>query len=125
MKNFLDKKSFGFYLTVATVVLGLLACILYGVSRENKEISVILLLVFAMAFGVLVLVKPFTFTEYLPFVLSAASTGIMFKILLDNLADIFAKNNVIGLSGTFVASLVFVVLAMIVSACSVVFKQEK
>ncbi len=125
VKEFFAKKGVGFYLTVATAVLSLLGCILFGVSRENKFVAPVVLLILALVACCVVAVKPFFLTEYLPLVFTAIPAGMIIVILLNNVADIFAKNNMLGLSGTFVTSVVFVVLAMIVSALATVFKQEK
>ena len=125
IKDFIGKKSVGFYMTVAAAVLSLSACILFGVSRENKQVAIVVLLALAIVACGMVAVKPFFLTEFLPLVFTAVSTGMILVVLLNNLADIFAKNNVVGLSGTFIASLVFAALAMIVSALAAIFKQEK
>lgn len=125
MKDFFAKKSIGFYFTAAAIVLSLLACILYGVSRENVNAAIIVLLAFAMVTGVIVAVKPIKYAEAVPFVLTAIPLGFATYILIENISQIFFKNNVIGLSGTFVTSFVFIALAAVVSAVSLVVRQEK
>ena len=125
MKNFFAKKSWGFYCIAVAVVLDLLACILYGISRENNTGAIIILLVFAMVTGVIVAVKPFKYTEYVPFVLTAIPFGLITYILIENISQIFFKNNVIGISGTFITSFVLIILAMVACAVSLVVKHEK
>ena len=50
---------------------------------------------------------------------------MVFNVLLHNLADIFAKNNVIGLSTGFILSMVFCALAAIASIVAVAAKHER
>lgn len=125
MKNFLAKKGIGFYFTAAAVVLGLIGVILYGVSRENVSVAVTVLLVLAVATGAVVAVKPFKFTEFVPLAFGIVSFGMLLVILLDNIAEIAFKNNMLGLSGEFVAGLIFIVLALIGFVGGLVAKQEK
>lgn len=125
MKNFLAKKGLGWYFTAVAVILNLLGVILYGVSRENTSSAIIVLLVFAMATGVAVALKHFKFTEYVPFILSVIPFALTVAILLENVTQIWFKNNVVGLSSTIIPAVVFMALATILSACAVVSKHEK
>lgn len=125
MKEFIEKKGLGFWFVAAAVICDLLGCILFGVSRENVSTLAVVFLALAAVAGAVVVVKPFKFTEFVPFVLTAAATGLIAYVLIENISQIFFKNNVIGLSGTFVCSVVFVVLGMLASAAAIVLKQEK
>lgn len=126
MKEFFAKKSIGFYLTMAAAVCGIIAVSLFAASRENKDgAAIIALLAIAIVCSAAIAVRHFTLTEYVPLVLNAAATGLIFVVLLNNIADIFAKNNVIGLSAGFIVSIVFCFLATIASCAAVICKHEK
>lgn len=73
----------------------------------------------------IVAVKHFPLTEYIPLICNAAALAMVFNVLLHNLADIFAKNNVIGLSTGFILSMVFCALAAIASIVAVAAKHER
>ena len=125
MKTFFAKKSVGFYATAAAAVLGIIAVILFATSRENNSTAIVGLLAAGLVCSALIAVKHVKLTEYIPLVLNAVALGMIFKVLLDNLADIFAKNNVLGLSSGFIASMIFCLLAAVGSIVAVICKHEK
>ena len=123
--EFIGKKSVGFYCAIAAVILNLIGCILYGVSRENVNALVIVFLAIATAVSIVVAIKPFKYIEFISFGLSAAAVGITLYLLLGNIAEIMFKNNVIGLSATFIPAFVFIVLGGVSAALAAILKQEK
>ncbi len=125
VKGFISKKGLGFYFEIAALVLSLIGCILYGVSRENDSAAVIVLLIIGMVVSLVVAIKPIKYVEYVPFILITAATAVTVEILLENVAQIMFKNNMLGISATFIPALVFIVLGMICSALAVGFRQEK
>ena len=50
---------------------------------------------------------------------------MIFNVLLNHLADIFAKNNVVGLSIGFILSIVFCALAAAASVVAAIGKHDK
>ena len=125
MNSFFANKGLGFWFTVAAVILNLIAVILYGVSRENVTGVITALLVSAIIVGVIVAFKHFRFTEFLPFVLSAIPLAMAVFILLDNISQIWFKNNVVGLSATIIPAIVFMALATVSSAAALVCSHEQ
>lgn len=119
------KKSTGYIFLICSIVFNVAAAILFGISRENKSTAIVVLLVLAAVIGIASLIKHLPLTEYLSLALVAVAGGLLVVVFLGNMADIFAKNNVIGLSGAFIASLVTVVLSMITSCGAVIAKMEK
>lgn len=125
MNTFFARKSVGFYATAVAVVLGIVALCLFATSRENNSSAIVGLLVAGVICSTLVGVKHFKLTEYIPLILNSIALAMIFRVLLDNLADIFAKNNVLGLSSGFIASMVFCLLATAGSVVAVICNHEK
>lgn len=125
-KEFFAKKSAGFYATVLAVILGIVAVSVFSASRESDgETAIIWLLVAAIVCSAFVAVIHIPLTEYVPLALYAIAAALVLILFLNNMADIFAKNNVLGLSTEFVVSMVFCVLAMVSSCVSVICGHEK
>lgn len=125
MKTFIAKKSVGFYATVLAAVFGIISVCLYSSSGESNSTAIVALLVTGLICSAFIAVKHFKLTEYIPLILNAVALALILKVLLDTLADIFAKNNVTGLSSAFIASMVFCGLAAVGSAVAVICKHER
>ena len=125
MKEFFAKKSAGFYASVVAVVLGIVAVCAFAPARENQDSTIVVLMILGILCSAIVAVKHFPLTEYIPLICNAAALAMVFNVLLHNLADIFAKNNVIGLSTGFILSMVFCALAAIASIVAVAAKHER
>ena len=125
MNKISNKKGVGFYSTLIATVCSLLACLLYSISRENVSEMVTYLLAAAVVAGAIVALVPFKCAEYVPFALNAVPFGLMTYILIENISQIFFKNNVIGISVTFIAAFAFMVVAMITSSVSLVADHKK
>ncbi len=121
MKN----RGLGFYFTEFATLASLLSAILYGICRENRYPVILVMLILATVAGAVVSVKPFRLTEFFPFTFNAIAVGFLLLVLLNNLADIMAKNNVLGLSAPFVVAFVLSILALLCSAVAVVLPQKK
>lgn len=120
-----NKKSAGYIFLICSIAFNLAAAILFGISRENKSAAIVVLLALAAAVGILSLIKYLPLSEYVVVALAAVAGGMLVVVFLGNMADIFAKNNVVGLSGKFITSLVFVVLSMISSCGAAITKVQK
>lgn len=125
MKAFFAKRSVGFYASVIAAVFGIIAVSAFAPARENQNSVIVTLMILGVICSAIVAVKHFPLTEYVPFAFNAAVLAMIFNVLLHNLADIFAKNNVIGLSTGFVLSMVFCTLAAIASVVAVAAKHER
>lgn len=125
MKKFISNKGIGFYLLLVASILSFISAILFSTCREGKETWVIVLSVIAGIIALLVSFKRFKFTEYIPLILQSVSLGLILFTFLNLLADIFAKNNVIGISGGFITSFVFGAISTVLFAVSSCVKIEK
>ena len=125
MKKFISNKGIGFYLLLVASILSFISAILFSTCREGKETLVIVLSVIAGIIALLVSFKRFKFTEYIPLILQSVSLGLILFTFLNLLADIFAKNNVIGISGGFITSFVFGAISTVLFAVSSCVKIEK
>ncbi len=125
MKKFISNKGIGFYLLLVASILSFISAILFSTCREGKETWVIVLSVIAGIIALLVSFKRFKFTEYIPLILESVSLGLILFTFLNLLADIFAKNNVIGISGGFITSFVFGAISTVLFAVSSCVKIEK
>lgn len=123
--KFLAKKSTGFYASVLAAIFGIIAVCMFAPARENNNTAIVVVLIVAIICSALIAVKHFALTEYIPLVLNAVALAFIFNVLLHNLADIFAKNNVIGLSTGFITAIIFCALATIASIVAVIGKHEK
>ena len=125
MKKFISNKGIGFYLLLVASILSFISAILFSTCREGKETWVIVLSVIAGIIALLVSFERFKFTEYIPLILQSVSLGLILFTFLNLLADIFAKNNVIGISGGFITSFVFGAISTVLFAVSSCVKIEK
>lgn len=125
MKEFFAKKSTGAYASIAAALLGIIAVCLFAFSRENNNAAIVVCLAVGIVCSALIVVKHLPLTEYIPLILNAAALGMIFNVLLNHLADIFAKNNVVGLSIGFILSIVFCALAAAASVVAAIGKHDK
>ena len=110
------KKRFFIAELVSVIVLAA-AAIVYATAsaRENSPVIIALLAVAAVV-GVVLLVKHFPYGEYIPFVLSLVSVGLFIPLAFDEIGDVLSKINMNGLSASWIASAVLMVLGMVCTA---------
>lgn len=125
IKEFFSKKSLGTYFLLAGAIISVIYAIVYGVSRENAGSWMLLFPILAAVLAIALSFFRIRYLEYIPFVLSIVSLSLAVFVLLDNLADIFAKNNVLGLSGAFIFALVLAIIGTLCFALSTIFKLDK
>ncbi len=125
MKNFLSNKGLGFYASALAVILSAISAICYGVCVENNYSLPLIFTIITAVLALLICVKNIKFTSYVPFITSALAFGFFFFRLLNNLADIMAKNDMDGISFLFIFAMVLSFLALICTAISVCAKHEK
>jgi len=99
---------------ITACVLSLATTIVYSVSvsREHSPL-VIGLLVLATLVEALLIVKPIRYLEYLPFASVLCSAVVFIRLAFDEVGDVLGKVNMNGLSATWIASAVLLVLSMI------------
>lgn len=110
------KKRF-FVAELVSVIVLAAAAIVYATAsaRENSPVIIALLAVGAVV-GVVLLVKHFPYGEYIPFVLSLVSVGLFIPLAFDEIGDVLSKINMNGLSASWIASAVLMVLGMVCTA---------
>ena len=126
MNAFFAKKSLGFYFMAVTFVLTLIGCIVYATAdiRENDP-AIIACLAVAAVFALAVAIKPIKYLEYVPFILILISLGMFIPLAFDEIGDVLSKINMDGLSVSWYASIVLLVLSTIAEAVETVCRQEK
>ena len=114
--------------SVLSVICGLLAIAAalvyaFSVSRDHSPI-IIAAMALAGVCSLILSRKKLPFTEYIPFVLTLVSLSIFIRLAFDEISDILSKNNMNGLSITWIASAVLILLAGIVSGICTVAADE-
>lgn len=119
MKKMLNKSSI---LPLAAAVLAVVTAIVYAgaKARENTPAIIILLAAAAVLELVAVAVRKASFLEYLPFVCALAGLAVFIDLAFDEIGDILSKINMDGLSASWIASAVLLVVTVIAAALATV-----
>ena len=119
MKNMLNKSSI---LPLAAAVLAAVTAIDYAgaKARENAPLIIALLAAAAVLELVAVAVRKTPFLEYLPFVCALAGLAVFIDLAFDEIGDILSKINMDGLSTSWIASAVLLVVTVIAAALATV-----
>lgn len=106
---------------IAAAVLTLATVIVYSVSAAREHSPLVIgVLIAALIVEVLLMVKPIKYVEYLPFAASLVSLGMFIRLAFDEIGDVLSKINMDGLSATWTASAVLLVLTVISMAVTTV-----
>ena len=102
-------------------VLSLVTALLYAlsVSRDHSPIVMAGLCSLALCW------KKVPFGEYLPFALVLVSIGVFTRLGFDEIGDILSKNNMNGLSWSWIASAVMLLVTGVGNGMCTVFAAEK
>ena len=119
MKNILNKSSI---LPLAAAVLAAVTAIVYAgaKARENAPLIIALLAAAAVLEVVTVAVRKAPFLEYIPFVCVLAGLAVFIDLAFDEIGDILSKINMDGLSTSWIASAVLLVVTAIAAALATV-----
>lgn len=119
MKNMLNKSSI---LPLAAAVLAAVTAIVYAgaKARENAPLIIALLAAAAVLELVAVAVRKAPFLEYLPFACALAGLAVFIDLAFDEIGDILSKINMDGLSTSWIASAVLLVVTVIAAALATV-----
>ncbi|MEQ2441998.1 hypothetical protein WMO64_00765 [Pseudoflavonifractor sp. CLA-AP-H29] len=119
MKKMLNKSRI---LPLAAAVLAVVTAIVYAgaKARENAPAIIILLAAAAVLELVAVAVRKASFLEYLPFVCALAGLAVFIDLAFDEIGDILSKINMDGLSASWIASAVLLVVTVIAAALATV-----
>lgn len=120
------KKSKFFVADLLTAILMAAGAVVYALAnaKENSPIVIAALAVGAVVAGIL-LVKRIPYGEYIPFVLSLVGTAVFINLAFDEIGDILSKINLNGLSTSWIASAVLLVVSMICAAVTTVFAAKE
>ena len=120
------KKGKFFVTDLIAVVLSVVTAIVYAtaVARENSPI-IIGALAAAAIVGAVLLVKKVPYVEYVPFVLDLVGVGIFTKLAFDEVGDVLSNINMNGLSASWIASAVLLVLTAVCAGIATVFAGSK
>ena len=107
-------------------VLSLVTALLYAlsVSRDHSPI-VIVCMTLAGLCSLALCWKKVPFGEYLPFALVLVSIGVFTRLGFDEIGDILSKNNMNGLSWSWIASAVMLLVTGVGNGMCTVFAAEK
>lgn len=119
MKNMLNKSSI---LPLAAAVLAAVTAVVYAgaKARENTPLIIALLAAAAVLELVAVAVRKAPFLEYIPFVCALAGLAVFIDLAFDEIGDILSKINMDGLSASWIASAVLLVVTVIAAALATV-----
>ena len=116
MNTFFKKSSL---LHTITAVGMAATAIVYALAKakENSPIIIALLVIGA-------LLELFVASEYLPFAAALVSVAMFINLAFDEIGDILSKINMDGLSTSWIASAVLLVICMICAAVSTVWGKK-
>lgn len=95
-----------------------------SVSRDHSPV-IIAAMVVAGVCSLLLYWKKIPVAEYVPFVLVLVSVAVFTRLGFDEIGDILSKNNMNGLSVSWIASAVLLVLSAIANGVCTVFAADK
>ncbi|MBQ8160275.1 MAG: hypothetical protein IJ083_05935 [Clostridia bacterium] len=109
---------------VMSLVCAVLTCVCaliyaFSVSRDHSAVIIASMAVAAVCCVVLSLRK-IPVAEYVPFVLTLISLAIFIRLGFDEIGDILSKNNMNGLSASWIASAVLLVLSSVCTGVNTV-----
>lgn len=113
-------------LNLVVFMLAVVSCIVYA-RADARENSRLILALFSLAAIVelILYVKPFPYVEYVPFLCALTSMAVFIRLAFDEVGDVLSKINMNGLSTSWMASAVLIVLTVTAAALSTVFVPEK
>lgn len=129
VKKFLANKKPGWYVSLASFVLGLITLIVYAARGGNYlspvSTAAVLLLVFGVITNAAVLVKDFRLLAFVPMILYACVVAVLL-----NTEMLFITNVLFGVDGNyfdgaFYTFVITSILAMIVSAVAFAMRLSK
>lgn len=129
VKNFMEKKSVGWYVSLAALVFGLITVIVYGARGGNSYSPVspaaVVLLVLGIIINAAVLVKDFKIGAFVPYIFYTVALGVLFN------SEMLFVSNVLGgidnnvFDGAFIAFLVFLALTLVTSFAAAIMRMTK
>ncbi len=107
-------------------VLSLATALLYAlsVSRDHSPV-VIACMILAGLCSLALCRKKVPFAEYLPFALVLVSIGVFTRLGFDEIGDILSKNNMNGLSWSWICSAFLLIASGVANGICTVFAAEK
>lgn len=122
-KKLLDKSN---VLYLVTLVLSAASCIVYAFAdaRQNSALIICLLAVSALL-ELILCIKKIAWLEYVPFICVLVSAAVFIRLAFDEVGDVLSKINMNGLSTSWIASAVLIVITMAAAALSTVFVKEE
>ena len=124
MKNFsLDRTKI---MNIVILVLAVVTGIVYAraEAKENAPLILAMLGITAIIENIL-LVKTIPYVEYLAFLCTLIGMAFFIKLAFDEIGDVLSKININGLSTSWIASAVLIVVTVIATAVSTIFVKEK
>lgn len=120
------KKGSFFVSDLIAVVLSIVTAIVYAtaVARENSPL-IIGALIAAAIVGVVLLVKKIPYVEYVPFVLVLVGLAKFVQLAFDEVGDVLSNINMNGLSTSWIASAVLLVVTAICAGAATVCAGKK
>ena len=126
MKTGLKDKAAGYYASALTMVLAIVTCVIYATATAKVNSPVIIaLLAVGAAMELLVLIKPVSLLCYIPFIFFLLSIILFIPLAFDEVGDVLSKINMNGLSASWIASAVLILLTAVVSGVSTVLDLKK
>lgn len=124
MKKALENKAAR--CSLVTMLMAIVTAIVYAFAdaRENSP-YIIAVLAIAAIIELLLIVKKIPYAEYVPFVLILVGIGIFTQLAFDEVGDVLSSVNMDGLSISWIASAVLLVLTGISAGVATVFAPEQ
>jgi hypothetical protein len=120
------KKTPFFYSNLVTLALTVITLIVYAVSVAREHSPVILAaLAVAAIVNVILLCKKVPYVEYVPFALDLVSVAMFVTLAFDEVGDVLSNVNTSGLSASWIASAVLVLVNAICAAVNTVQAQKQ
>lgn len=122
-KNKFDKTKI---LNLIVLILSLIAFIVYSLAdaKENSPLILAMLAISAVI-EIILCVKRIPYLEYVPFICTLVGMAVFIKLAFNEIGDVLSKINMNGLSASWIASAVLIVLTAIAAALSTVFVKER
>lgn len=112
-------------INIIVLVLAVVTCFVYAMA-DAKENSTLVIALFAIAAAVEIglLLKAVPYVEYIPFLCTLIGMSVFIKLAFDEIGDVLSKANVNGLSSSWIASAILIVVTVIAAAVSTVIVKE-
>lgn len=113
-------------LNLAVLILAVISFIVYALAnaRENSPL-ILTMLAIAAVIELILCAKQIPYLEYVPFLCTLVGMAVFIKLAFDEIGDVLSNINMNGLSTSWIASAVLIVLTVIVTALSTVFVKER